>query len=95
MTGSAVGSPMLKARVPLVLDRPDETWFAIDLMHRDIGLALATAEELGIAVPSAEAADYALRSAEDLGYEHSDIAALYRTLAQLSPAIRRSASGVN
>jgi 3-hydroxyisobutyrate dehydrogenase-like beta-hydroxyacid dehydrogenase len=72
-----------------VLDRPDETWFAVGLMHKDIRLALATAKELGIAVPSAEAADSALRSAEDLGYEHSDIAALYRTLAQLSPAVGR------
>jgi 3-hydroxyisobutyrate dehydrogenase len=95
MTGSAIGSPMLKARVPLVLDRPDETWFAVDLMHKDIRLALATANELGIAVPSAEAADSALRSAEDLGYEHNDIAALYRTLAQLSPAMGRSAPSDN
>ena len=39
MTESSIGSPMLKARVPLVLDRPDETWFDIELMHEDIRLA--------------------------------------------------------
>ena len=39
MTESAIGSPMLKARVPLVLDKPDETWFDIELMHKDIRLA--------------------------------------------------------
>ena len=39
MTESAIGSPMLKARVPLVLDKPDETWFDVELMHKDIRLA--------------------------------------------------------
>lgn len=43
MTESAVGSPMLKARVPLVLDHPEETWFDVSLMHKDIRLALAAA----------------------------------------------------
>ena len=38
MTESVIGSPMLKARVPLVLDHPEETWFDISLMHKDIGL---------------------------------------------------------
>jgi hypothetical protein len=27
---------MLKARVPIVLDRPEETWFDVELMHKDI-----------------------------------------------------------
>src|SRR6476659_2841281 len=38
MTERAIGSPMLKARVPLVLDKPNETWFDIELMHKDIRL---------------------------------------------------------
>ena len=53
MTDSAIGSPMLKARVPLVLDLPDEAWFDIGLMHKDVRLALATARELDVPLPSA------------------------------------------
>ena len=40
MSGSAIGSPMLKARVPLVLDESDEAWFDVGMMHKDIRLAL-------------------------------------------------------
>ena len=34
MTASPIGSPMLKARAPLVLDLPDEAWFDVSLMLR-------------------------------------------------------------
>ena len=84
MTESAVGSPMLKARVPLVLDRPDETWFDIELMHKDIRLARQAGDELAATLPSAAVADTILSKAEDLGYGHHDIAAIHRVLAELS-----------
>jgi 3-hydroxyisobutyrate dehydrogenase-like beta-hydroxyacid dehydrogenase len=82
MSGSAIGSPMLKARVPLVLNRTDETWFDVGLMHKDIRLALATAKEQGVTLPSADVADKVLQQATELGYEHRDIAALYEVLGQ-------------
>jgi 3-hydroxyisobutyrate dehydrogenase-like beta-hydroxyacid dehydrogenase len=84
MTGSAIGSPMLKARVPLVLDRTDETWFDVDLMHKDIRLARRTGDELATPLPAAAAADEILTRADDLGYGHRDIAAIHEVLAQLS-----------
>lgn len=80
MTESAIGSPMLKARVPLVLDKPEETWFDVSLMHKDIRLALATAREQGVALPSAGVADQVLTEAKARGYEHRDIASLYELL---------------
>jgi 3-hydroxyisobutyrate dehydrogenase-like beta-hydroxyacid dehydrogenase len=84
MTDSAIGSPMLKARLPLVLDRPDETWFDIGPMHKDIRLVLATAGEEGVSLPSAEVAGSVPCQATELGYEHRDIAALRDVLAQVS-----------
>lgn len=83
MTESPIGSPMLKARVPLVLDRPDETWFDVGLLHKDIRLALATAGEEHIALPSAAVADTVLSQATELGFEHRDIAALFEVLGRL------------
>jgi len=85
MTESAIGSPMLKARVPLVLDKPDETWFDVELMHKDIRLARRAGEELATPLPTAAVADEILGAADQLGYGHRDIAALYEVLAQLSP----------
>ena len=85
MTGSPIGSPMLKARAPLVLDLPDQAWFDVRLMHKDIALALTMARELGIRLPSAEAADEELTQAEQLGYGARDIASAYQVLAEMGP----------
>ncbi|HEY2652199.1 MAG TPA: NAD(P)-dependent oxidoreductase [Solirubrobacteraceae bacterium] len=85
MTESAIGSPMLKARVPLVLDTPNEAWFDIELMHKDIRLARQAGDELATTLPTATVADQILAQAERLGYSHRDIAALHEVLAQLSP----------
>jgi len=82
MTESPIGSPMLKARVPLILDSSGEAWFDVDLMHKDIRLALETADELHVPLPSAHAADEVLTRADELGYGHRDIAALREVLTR-------------
>jgi 3-hydroxyisobutyrate dehydrogenase-like beta-hydroxyacid dehydrogenase len=84
MTQSAIGSPMLKARADLVFDLPDEAWFDVSLMQKDVELALETARELRVAVPSATAADGVLKVALGLGYGRRDIAALFKVLGQLA-----------
>jgi 3-hydroxyisobutyrate dehydrogenase-like beta-hydroxyacid dehydrogenase len=83
MTQSAIGSPMLKARADLVFDLPDEAWFDVGLMQKDIALALDTARELRVAVPSATAVDGVLKVALDLGYGRRDLAALFEVLGQV------------
>ncbi|MGZ4301190.1 MAG: NAD(P)-dependent oxidoreductase [Gaiellaceae bacterium] len=84
MTESPIGSPMLKARADLVLDLPDEAWFDVGLMQKDIVLALDTARQLGVPLLSAAAADEVLTVARAAGYEYHDIAALFEVLAQLT-----------
>jgi 3-hydroxyisobutyrate dehydrogenase-like beta-hydroxyacid dehydrogenase len=84
MTESPIGSPMLKARVPLVLDKPDETWFDIELMHKDIRLARQAGDAAATSLPTAAVADEMLTRAEQLGFGHRDIAALHATLAHQS-----------
>jgi 3-hydroxyisobutyrate dehydrogenase-like beta-hydroxyacid dehydrogenase len=84
MTQSPIGSPMLKARAELVFDLPDDAWFDVSFMEKDIALALETARELHVAVPSATAADKVLNVALGLGYGQRDIAALFKVLSQLT-----------
>ena len=84
MTQSPIGSPMLKARAGLVFDLPDDAWFDVELMQKDIGLALETARELRVPVPSARAADRVLKVALGFGYGDRDIAALYEVLGRLT-----------
>ena len=82
ITSSQLGSPMLKLREPLVLDLPEEAWFSVGLMQKDIRLAEALAKDLGVPAPTAAVADEWLSRAGVLGYESRDIAALYRALAE-------------
>jgi 3-hydroxyisobutyrate dehydrogenase-like beta-hydroxyacid dehydrogenase len=83
MASSPIGSPMLKARLPLILELPDEAWFDVGLMQKDIVLALEAARELSVPLPSAAAADEILTLARAHGHEHHDLAALFQTLRQL------------
>ena len=40
LSASAIGSPMLRARIPLVFDRPEHARCDVELMPKDVGLAL-------------------------------------------------------
>ena len=92
MTQSPIGSPMLKARGELVLDLPEEAWFDVSLMQKDIVLALDTARRLAVPLPSAAAADEMLTLARAAGYEHRDIAALFEVLSRLTSDTTRPQS---
>jgi 3-hydroxyisobutyrate dehydrogenase-like beta-hydroxyacid dehydrogenase len=81
MSTSSIGSPMLKTRVPLLLDLPEHAWFDITMMQKDIRLARQIGYDLEIPLPSASAADHVLARARNLGYGHRDLAALHEVLA--------------
>jgi 3-hydroxyisobutyrate dehydrogenase-like beta-hydroxyacid dehydrogenase len=85
MSTSAIGSPMLQIRTPMLLDLPTDAWFDVLLMHKDIGLALQQARQLHLALPATAIADEMLANTADLGYGHRDIAALHQALADLNP----------
>jgi len=84
MTQSPIGSPMLKARADLVFDLPDEAWFDVSLMQKDVALALATGRELHVPLPAAETADRLLTVARAFGYERRDISSLVEVLEHLT-----------
>jgi 3-hydroxyisobutyrate dehydrogenase-like beta-hydroxyacid dehydrogenase len=86
MATAPIGSPMLKARVPLLLDLPDQAWFDVAMMQKDIRLALEAADELATALPSAGVANEMLTRASELGYAHRDLAALHEILAHAPAA---------
>jgi 3-hydroxyisobutyrate dehydrogenase-like beta-hydroxyacid dehydrogenase len=81
MSSSSIGSPMIKARIPLLLHLPEHAWFDVEMMHKDIRLARAAADELGVPLPSAAAVDGVLSTASALGYGHRDLASLHEVLS--------------
>ena len=86
MMSSAIASPALKARAPLMLDPPQEAWFDIGFMQKDLELALEAASQLQVPLPSAGRADEVLTVAQELGFEHRDIAALLQVLRRMGAA---------
>jgi 3-hydroxyisobutyrate dehydrogenase-like beta-hydroxyacid dehydrogenase len=91
-TQSPIGSPVLKARVPLVLDRPDKAWFDVGLMQKGVVLALEAGRDRHLPLPTAATADEMLTLAGALGYERRDLAALVESLAQVAGGAVRSAA---
>jgi 3-hydroxyisobutyrate dehydrogenase-like beta-hydroxyacid dehydrogenase len=81
LTQSAIGSPMLKGRAPLVLDLPEQALFAVSLMRKDLDLALRAASALDVPLPSAAIAEQLYTAARVKGYAHRDIAAIYQVLS--------------
>ena len=93
LTHSAIGSPMLQARAPMLLELPEQAWFDVAMMRKDLHLALAAARELGVPVPSTAVADELLSTASALGYEHRDIAVLFRVLSEKTSPPRTALLG--
>jgi 3-hydroxyisobutyrate dehydrogenase-like beta-hydroxyacid dehydrogenase len=87
MAASAIGSPFLRGRAPLLLDLPDQAWFDVELARKDVWLARATGHRDEVPLPSAALADEWLTTAAALGYGHRDVASLLPVLIECSAAV--------
>jgi 3-hydroxyisobutyrate dehydrogenase-like beta-hydroxyacid dehydrogenase len=87
MTRSAIGSPLLKGRAPLVVDPSGPVWFDIRLMQKDLVLALDAARQLGVPLPTTAAANDLLTLARMLGYERRDVASVTEVLAEMADGL--------
>jgi 3-hydroxyisobutyrate dehydrogenase-like beta-hydroxyacid dehydrogenase len=84
MLNSAVASPAMKYRAPLILNTPKEVWFSVAMMKKDVQLALDMGRELGVALPSAILANEMLSKAAEMGYGEEEFSALFKVLAQIA-----------
>jgi 3-hydroxyisobutyrate dehydrogenase-like beta-hydroxyacid dehydrogenase len=81
---SALASPMLKYRGPLVLRMPAEPIFNVGLMQKDLELALELGKGLGVSLPSVALAHEMLTAARGLGLAHFDFAVMFDVLATMN-----------
>jgi 3-hydroxyisobutyrate dehydrogenase-like beta-hydroxyacid dehydrogenase len=91
MAESAIGSPTLKVRAPIIFDQPAEAWFTLGFMRKDVELALDAARALEIPLPTADRTDEVLKQARALGYEQRDIAAFLQVLEQMAEEPHKAA----
>ncbi|MGB2666089.1 MAG: NAD(P)-dependent oxidoreductase [Candidatus Acidiferrum sp.] len=83
LTNSAIGSPMVKYRGPFVIKLPVEAWFNVNMMQKDVLLALELGRKLDVPMPSTAVANEFLTAARGIGLEKEDFAVVFDVLAKL------------
>ncbi len=83
LTNSAIGSPMVKYRGPFVITLPAEAWFNVNMMQKDMLLALELGRRLEVPMPSTAVANQFLTAARGIGLEREDFAVVFDVLANL------------
>jgi 3-hydroxyisobutyrate dehydrogenase-like beta-hydroxyacid dehydrogenase len=81
---SAVASPMIQYRGPFVLHQPDEAWFDVNMMQKDMLLALEMGRQLDVPLPTTAVSNEFLTAARGMGLAKQDFAVVFDVLARMS-----------
>ena len=84
LTHSVIGSPMVQYRGPFVLKMPGEAWFNVNMMQKDMLLALELGRQVNVPLPTTSATNQLLTAARGLGLAERDFAIVFEVLARLS-----------
>ncbi len=84
MVHSAIASPMIQYRGPFVLQQPEEAWFDVNMMQKDMLLAMELGRKLNVPVPTTAVSNEFLTAARGMGWEKLDFACVFNVLARMS-----------
>jgi 3-hydroxyisobutyrate dehydrogenase-like beta-hydroxyacid dehydrogenase len=84
MLNSVIASPMVKYRGPFVLGLPDEAWFNVNMMQKDMNLALELGQQLDVPLPTTATTNEFLSAARGMGLANEDFAVVFQVLAHLA-----------
>ncbi len=84
LVNSAVASPMIQYRGPFVLQLPEEAWFDVNMMQKDMLLALEAGRQHDLPLPTAAVANEFLTAARAMGFAKEDFAVIFRVLASMA-----------
>jgi len=84
LTHSVIASPMVQYRGPFVLKMPDEAWFNVNMMQKDMLLALELGRQVDVPLPTTAATNELLTAARGMGLAERDFAIIFRVLGHLS-----------
>jgi 3-hydroxyisobutyrate dehydrogenase-like beta-hydroxyacid dehydrogenase len=84
MLNSVIASPMVKYRCPFVLNMPDEAWFDVNMMQKDMLLALELGRSSNVSLPTTAVTNELLTTARALGLEKQDFAVLFNALEAMA-----------
>ncbi|MEX2161946.1 MAG: NAD(P)-dependent oxidoreductase [Anaerolineales bacterium] len=80
MINSVVGSALLKYKSPFLIKMPDQAWFNLDMMQKDIQLALELGKEVDTPLPATEVSSKWVKAAQDMGLGKKDFAVMIEAL---------------
>src|SRR6202023_1513 len=84
LTHSVIGSPMVQYRGPFVLKMPEEAWFNVNMMQKDMLLALEMGRQLDVPLPTTATVNEFLTAARGMGLADKDFAVVFEVLARMS-----------
>ncbi len=84
LLNSVIASPMVKYRGPFVLNMPDEAWFDVNMMQKDLLLALEMGRQLDVPLPTTAITNQLLTAARAMDLADKDFAVLFQTLARMA-----------
>ena len=84
MLNSVIASPSLQYRAPFILNMPEEAWFDVNMMQKDMLLALELGRELDVPLPTVSVSNEFLTAARAMGLAKHDFAIVYEVLAQMA-----------
>ncbi len=84
LLNSVIASPMVKYRGPFVLHMPEEAWFDVNMMQKDLLLALEMGRELKVPLPTTAVTNEMLTAARGMGLAEKDFAVLFGVLARMA-----------
>jgi len=88
LVNSAIASPMVKYRGPFVLKLPDEAWFNVNMMQKDMLLAMEMGRQLDVPLPTTAVCNEFLTAARGMGMVEQDFAVMFDVLAHMSGVSR-------
>jgi 3-hydroxyisobutyrate dehydrogenase-like beta-hydroxyacid dehydrogenase len=84
MIHSAVASPMIVYRGPFILQQPEEAWFDVNMMQKDMLLAMELGRQLDVPVPTTAVTNEFLTAARGMGMAKLDFACVFDVLAHMA-----------
>jgi len=84
LLNSVMASPMVKYRGPFVLHMPEEAIFDVDMMQKDLLLALEMGRQLDVPLPTTAIANQMLTATRAMGWADKDFAVMFEALARMA-----------
>jgi 3-hydroxyisobutyrate dehydrogenase len=84
LLNSVMASPMVKYRGPFVLKMPDEAIFDVNMMQKDLLLALEMGRQLDVPLPTTAITNQMLTTTRAMGMADKDFAVMFEALARMA-----------